>query len=129
VVVGVELDSSDAGDRSSVSDAVELVCGPPVLCTTPLRGSAVVDESAEDELSVFVDVFDDAVVDDAESEPDGEVEVPFSVDEEADEVDELEDAELDDELESDGSASATPGMVAIAVPTPSATANAPTRPT
>jgi len=54
--------------------------------------------------------------------------VPFSVDEEADEVDELEDAELDDELESDGSASATPGMVAIAVPTPSATANAPTRP-
>jgi hypothetical protein len=122
----VELDSSDAGDRSSVSDAVELVSAPPVLCTTPVRGSAVADESAEDELSVFVDVVDDAVVDDAESEPDGEVEVPLSVDEEADE---LEDAELDDELESDGSASATPGMVAIAVPTPSATANAPTRPT
>jgi hypothetical protein len=126
VVVGVELDSSDAGDRSSVSDAVELVSAPPVLCTTPVRGSAVADESAEDELSVFVDVVDDAVVDDAESEPDGEVEVPLSVDEEADE---LEDAELDDELESDGSASATPGMVAIAVPTPSATAKAPTRPT
>ncbi len=126
MVVGVELDSSDAGDRSSVSDAVELVSAPPVLCTTPVRGSAVADESAEDELSVFVDVVDDAVVDDAESEPDGEVEVPLSVDEEADE---LEDAELDDELESDGSASATPGMVAIAVPTPSATANAPTRPT
>jgi hypothetical protein len=51
------------------------------------------------------------------------------VDEEADEPDEPEGDELDDELEPDGSASATPGMVATAVPTPSATANAPTRPT
>lgn len=49
--------------------------------------------------------------------------------EEPDEPDEPEGEELDDELELDGSASATPGMVATAVPTPSATANAPTRPT
>jgi hypothetical protein len=51
------------------------------------------------------------------------------VDEEAAEPDEPEADELDDELESDGSASATPGVVATAVPTPSATANAPIRPT
>jgi hypothetical protein len=51
------------------------------------------------------------------------------VDEEADEPAEPEGEELDDEVEPDGSASATPGMVATAVPTPSATANAPTRPT
>jgi hypothetical protein len=51
------------------------------------------------------------------------------VDEEADEPAEPEGEELGDELEPDGSASATPGMVATAVPTPSATANAPTRPT
>jgi hypothetical protein len=51
------------------------------------------------------------------------------VDEEAGEPAEPEGEELGDELEPDGSASATPGMVATAVPTPSATANAPTRPT
>jgi hypothetical protein len=53
----------------------------------------------------------------------------FSADEDSDEVDELDDEEDDEELESVGSASATPGMLATAVPTPSATANAPTRPT
>jgi hypothetical protein len=106
---------------------VELVCAPPVLCTAPVRGSGVADGSADDEPSVSVSDVDDAFVDDGES--DGDVDVSLSVDEEADEVDEPEDAELDDEPASDGSASATPGMVAIADPTPSATASAPTRPT
>lgn len=46
-------------------------------------------------------------------------------------ADDEPDDELDalDELESEGFASAIPGVVATAVPTPSATANAPTRPT
>jgi hypothetical protein len=84
-------------------------------------------------LSVSVD--DESVVDDDAFESDGLVDfdepvealdgLPFSADEDSDEVDELD----DEELESVGSASATPGMLATAVPTPSATANAPTRPT
>jgi hypothetical protein len=114
-----------------VSDAIELVCAPPVLCTTPVGGSGVADESADDELPVAVDDVDETVVNDGEFEPDGAVsdddeleggldELSLSVDVEGDEV---------DVLESDGSASATPGMVATAEPTPSAIANAPTRPT
>ncbi len=77
---------------------------------------------------------DEFVVNDGECKPDGEVDagaereegldvLVLSVDTEADGV------ELDDELGSDGSASATPGMVATADPTPSATASAPIRPT
>ena len=89
-----------------------------------MPGSVVVDESAEDRLSSSVD---DVEADDGLEEGlDG---LCFSVDEEADELDEPEDVELDDEPEPDGSASATPGVVATADPTPSATANAPTRPT
>jgi hypothetical protein len=51
----------------------------------------------------------------------------------------VEDVPVDDEVlddvessvgdEPDGSAKATPGVVAMATPTPSVTANAPTRPT
>jgi hypothetical protein len=55
--------------------------------------------------------------------------VPSELPDADDEPDEPEAEELDDELASDGPASATPGVVATAVPTPSATANAPTRPT
>ena len=124
VVVRAELASTDSCDSSSVLDAVELVCAPPVLCTMPVRGSGAVDESADDELSVSVD--DVEADDELEEGLDG---LSLSVDEEADELDGPEDEELDDELESDGSASATPGMVATADPTPSATASAPTRPT
>jgi hypothetical protein len=87
-----------------------------------VRGSAVA-ESADDELSVSVDDVED---DELEDGLDG---LSLSVDEEDDELDEPDDDELDDELVCDGSARATPGMVATADPTPSATANAPTRPT
>jgi hypothetical protein len=71
-------------------------------------------------------------VDEEADEPDEpEADEPEADEPEADEpeADEPEADELDDELESDGSASATPGVVATAVPTPSATANAPIRPT
>jgi hypothetical protein len=87
--------------------AGELVRVPPASCPKAGRGSRVVlvDERLK--------AFDGAVL---------------LVDEDADDEDELEDDELD-ELEPDGSANATPGMVATADPTPSATANAPTRPT
>jgi len=98
-----------------------------------VSGSVVDDDSSETDLSVSVD--DESVVDDDAFESDGLVDfdepvealdgLPFSADEDSDEVDELD----DEELESVGSASATPGMLATAVPTPSATANAPTRPT
>lgn len=91
-----------AGDGSAVFDGVELVCAPPVVCATAVPGSGVVDEPAEDEVEEGLDG------------------LSLSVDEEADEL---------DEVESEGSASATPGIVATADPTPSATANAPTRPT
>jgi hypothetical protein len=139
VVVGADLAPIDAG-VSGLGDTGELVRGPPVLCTMPVRGSGVVDD---DKLPIAVDDVDEDVVDGGEVEPFGEVDpddeldeleegldgLLLLVDEEADEEDELEDEELDDELEPDGSANATPGMVANADPTPSATANAPTRPT
>ena len=88
-----------------------------------MLGSGVADESVDDEPSVSVVVVVDA-----------ELGVRFdglslSVDDEADVLDEPDGEELDDELVSDGSARATPGMVATADPIPSATANAPTRPT
>ncbi len=62
-----------------------------------------------------------------DDEPDVE---PCEPDIESDEgSDEEPDADDEDvEPESDGSASATPGVFAIAAPTPSATASAPTRP-
>jgi hypothetical protein len=106
----------------------------------PVRGSGVDDGSADDGLPVAVDDVVETVVSDGDFEPDGDVDADdeleegvdrllLSVDEEADELDEPEDEEPDDELVSDGTASATPGVVAIATPTPSATAKAPTRPT
>ena len=105
-------------------------------CTTAVGGSGVADDSADDALSASMDDGDEIVVDDGEFEADGEVDaddeleerpdgLSLPVDEEPGELDESE----DDELESDGSASATPGMVATADPTPSATATAPIRPT
>lgn len=103
-----------------------------MLCTTPVGESGVADESADDGSPVVVDVVDVEV--DADDDDDDEMEegldgLSLSVDEEADEVDESAVEELDDELESDGSAIAIPGMVATAEPTPSAIANAPTLPT
>ena len=139
VVVGADLDPTDAGD-SGLGNTGKLVRAGPVLCTMPVRGSGVVDD---DELPVAGDDVDEGIVDDGEFAPACEVDADelvklldgplLLVDEEAGEEDELEDDELDDEpddeLEPDGSANATPGIVATADPTPSATANAPTRPT
>ena len=87
----------------------------------------------------FVDSFDVCVptvgcespVDVEPCEPDVEsVEPDVESDVELDsDVDEESDADGEDvEPESDGSASATSGVFAIAAPTPSATASAPTRP-
>ena len=117
-----------------------LVGPPPVVCTTPVGGSGVADGSSDDEMPVAVDDVDETVVNDGDFESVGDVdaddeleggldELLLSVDEESDEVDEPAVEELDDELESDGSAIAIPGMVATAEPTPSAIANAPTLPT
>jgi hypothetical protein len=76
---------------------------PPVACTSPVPGSGVEDDG------VFASDDDVAVV-------------GFSLVED-------ESVEADDvALESVGSANAIPGEVAAAHPTPSATANAPTRP-
>jgi hypothetical protein len=69
--------------------------------------------------------WDDSVEADGEAEP-----VDESDEEEVEE--EEDDDESDDELvdpDSDGSAHATPGVVATATPTPKATAKPPTRPT
>jgi hypothetical protein len=115
---------------TGVLDAIELVCAPPVLCTMPVRGSGVDDGSADDGLPVAVDDVVETVVSDGDFEPDGDVDAG---DELAEEVDRLvlsvgEEPE-DEELVSVGAPSATPGVVATAAPTPSATANAPTRPT
>ena len=136
--MGIESSSAFADASSAVLDALELFCAPPVLCTTPVRRSCFTDESADGELSASVDDVDETV-DNVDVEPDGEVDcgepeegldgLLVSVDEDGDELDEPEDEELDDEPASGGSASATPGIVATADPTPSATANAPTRAT
>jgi hypothetical protein len=120
-------------ELSVLLDALELSCAPPVLCTTPVRGSGVVDVSVVDEVPVVDDDVDETEVDGGEANPDGAVDTDgelgvrpdglvLSVDEEVDELD-------DDELESVGSARATPGIVATTDPTPRATASAPTRPT
>jgi hypothetical protein len=146
VVVSATLSTNAAGNKSvgstgfcSVPDEIELVCAPPVLCATPVRGSGVADDSANNGLCVFADDVDETVVNDGDFEPDGEVDADelgerldgslWPVDEDADEPGDPEDEELDEEPESDGCARATPGMVATADPTPSATASAPTRPT
>lgn len=133
MVVRAKLSSTAAGNSSvgntgfwSVPDEIELVCAPPVLCTAPVRGSGGDDESADNELCVNDGDFEldgDVDADDGlEDRLDGPL---WPVDEEADEPGDPE----DEALESDGSARATPGMVATADPTPSATASAPTRPT
>lgn len=85
---------------------------------------AVSDADAEEEL---VEDVDDDESDESDADPDGEF---FSDDAESDdgELDFDEDDESDDGDELESSASATPGHVATAAPTPSATASAPTRP-
>jgi len=130
----VFVDRRVFGDCSVAALLVGFACGIGDFdeCDETLRadllaaGGAVVVVAAElvpteavsDAVELFADELDERL--------DG---LLLFVDEAADEPDEPEGEEFDDALESDGSASATPGVVATAVPTPSATANAPTRPT
>jgi len=158
VVVDVEAPPSDSSvgvlnPTGVVADEVESCCAPPVLCTTPVCASDVFDESVDEELVVVVDDVDGSVDDDVVDpnpgvDADDELEepldalpllvdevpllvdeVPDELDEADDEPDELDELEDPDESEVVGPATAIPGMVATADPTPSATANAPTRPT
>jgi hypothetical protein len=123
---------NDSGATAEVLDAAlspasvaDPVWAPPELCTPPDRGSVAFDvDSAAD----VAEPVDDGPVDgepDAESVDTLDAELDESDDDE-DELDESDDDE--DELESDGSATAAHGVVATAVPMPSATASAPTRP-
>jgi hypothetical protein len=106
-------------------DGDELVCAPPELCTIPVRGSGVEVSRygevelawASTELSAIADVI-------SEEEPVAEADESV---EDVGPVDDESEGEAE-ELESVGSASATPGVFATAVPMPSATANMPTRP-
>jgi hypothetical protein len=127
----------DAGDsRPDGLDASELDCAPPVLRAIPVRGSGVGDASVDIELPVAVDEPEGTVVNDGELDPDGDAEFRTEPDELGDRFDvllpvddEVDELDEPDEPESVGSANANPGVVATADPTPSATANAPTRPT
>jgi hypothetical protein len=129
----VELSAEDMGALVSLADTLvslvdggEPVCAPPELCTIPERGSVVDAESGDDEPAVPEELVDSDDAVEAENpvddEPEGESDDELDADEE----------ESDDELEEldveSGSANATPGVLATAAPTPSATANAPTRP-
>ena len=77
-------------------------------------------ESVESDVELDSDFDEES--DAAEPDVESDVELDSDFDEESDAAGE------DVEPESDGSASATPGVFAIAAPTPSATASAPTRP-
>jgi hypothetical protein len=134
-VVGSGPESAPA--EESLVPNVDVCGAPEKLNTTFGPDSLTVDDDSDDESVDDTDVFDDADVlgdeESADTEPD-----PTSDDDESDDVwdvdvDSEEDADEEsaaelDELESDGSANATPGVVATATPTPKATANPPTRP-
>ena len=119
---------------------LQLVCAPPELCTIPERGSSTESSLGEVvELAwASTELCETSVVESDEEGADEADELvadvgPVDDGLAADSDDELEadDDESDDELaelESVGSANATPGVVATAPPTPSATARAPTRP-
>jgi hypothetical protein len=83
------------------------------LFATPVRGSGVADESADDELPV-------AVVDDEPDEPDEAVAMLdrplLSVEEEVNVPAEPEGEELDDELESNGCAMRLPAWSLLRFP-------------
>jgi hypothetical protein len=103
--------SSSEGLTAAVGASSAAVCGSGV------------DASSDEVLSVSVGVVDDDVCESVDG-VDAAVVFFLGVDEESAGLVEAEDVAL----ESVGSASATTGMVAAAHPTPSATANAPTRP-
>ena len=120
-VLGVVTDDWSVGLFGPLTGFADL----PVVVGADVDPTDVV---VDDELPVAVDD-----VDGGEGEPVGDVDTDDEVDEVEEgvlvdeEVD--DDEELDDEFEPDGTADATPGMVATADPTPSTIANAPTRPT
>lgn len=107
---GVEVfPSLDAAGSSSVLE----VWAPPELCTIPARGSPVGS-------SVLVFFVGDSIL----AMSGGDAGLWSSVDEES----ALAGDSLAAEESDGGSANATPGVVTTAVPMPSATASAPTRP-
>ena len=108
------------------------VCAPPVLSNTTFGLERRSEVDSADELTTGSDVTPDAEAG-SEVEPTGagsEVEPTGAEPEVEDNEPDVEPCEPDEDVEpvSDGSASATPGLFAIPAPTPSATANAPTRP-
>jgi hypothetical protein len=110
------------------SDVVTVVLAPPLACTVPSRGSGG-DSGAVDPVSdpdAVAVVATAAVVGSVAATAPGS----FRSGVESCWVPEDSDSEVDpaDAVVS-GSATATPGAVATATPIPSATANAPTRPT
>ena len=131
--VGAFVTPADA--VMSLLDGAEPVCGPPELCTIPERGSGV-DAPPTGEVELVWASTELCTIPDAEPEDEPAAEADELVDgvepvddvlaAESDDEPEADDDELD-EPESDGSANATPGVLATAAPTPSATANRPTR--
>jgi hypothetical protein len=152
----VEADSAVAvvGAADSGEPVGELVCGPPVATPTPGTPERVRLTSPARNTEAAGPVRVDSVVD--EVSPPGLLTAispgGFSglrsrlgascvgVDKPDDDVSDAVDPDSGDELDGDrgsdgelllesaGSASATPGVLATPIPTPSATANAPTRP-
>jgi hypothetical protein len=148
LIAAVESSSAPPGvvvaaapaDREEPVD--ELVIAPPVLATTPRSAERVAgcddpDGAGDADIDLtwligdFFDVsFDPDAVDGAEPDVPDTAPVPEC----AAPVDEIEsagvvDAESEDDSEVVGRAEATQGVAASADPMPSATANAPTRPT
>ena len=120
-------------------DGLELVCTPPVLWTTPERGSGVAVPLGE-EVELVWALTELGAIPDFEPDEESAAEADEVVDDvgpvddvlapESDDELDVDDGESDDELEeleSLGSASATPGVFAAAAPRPRMTANTPTR--
>ena len=97
-------------------------CVPTGGCESPVDVEPCEPDVESVESDVELDSDFDEESDAAEPDVESDVELDSDFDEES-----AADGE-DVEPESDGSASATPGVFAIAAPTPSATASAPTRP-
>ena len=120
----------------SLLDGVELVCAPPELCTIPERGSAVEASLGEEvelawpstELCPTVEP-EEEPADEADEFVAGGLMTDLRTHDEPESSDDDESDDELDELESVGSANATPGVFATAAPMPSATANTPTRTT
>jgi hypothetical protein len=145
VALGVEvlgLEVAVVGSVLVVPVPVTEVLAPPVACTTPARGSVDDPDWVEDFVDAWLD--DDAVPvlvgavlgDDDADDADATVEFEEEPDDgEPADVEPLDEELLEELLEEPvdeeplGSASAIAGLLAIATPNPSVTANAPTRPT